>query len=113
MPRRHSPFTLIRGDTWEIEGRLSATDGTPLDLSAAEIEWALFTQAGRRLVSLTRDDGIVVTDASAGAILITVSADKSKDIDPGPYPDQLRVTVGGAVSTMWTGGVTVEFSAFT
>lgn len=113
MPRRHAPFTLIRGDTWEIEGRLSATDGAPLDLSAAEIEWALFTQAGQRFLSLMRDHGIVVTDAAAGAILITVPADQSKTLDPGPYLDQLRVTISGAVSTMWTGGVTVEFSAFT
>ena len=48
---------------------------------------------GEVLVPALRDDY-----AAAGAILITVPADQSKTLDPGPYLDQLRVTIGAAVS---------------
>jgi len=50
------------------------------------------TGEARIVLSLTHDNGIVVTDAAAGVILITVPTDKSKDVDPGAYLDQLRVS---------------------
>lgn len=108
----HELFNLIAGDDWIFEVSCSNSDGTPIDLTAAAIEYKLATAAGGVVRTLTIGNGITVVPPEAPAtyptkcIVLLPHADSAL-IAPGAYRDQLRVTVGGLVSTQSKGDLTV------
>lgn len=114
MATTHKTETLFPGDTWEIYGKLHNADGTPMQLLAGtKLSWKLEPGAGGVVAaSATEADGIVVTNAAAGEIKITLPPTKTTGITPGLYTDQLQVQAGGIVSTQWVGAIEVKKGFF-
>lgn len=110
--QRHAPIEFPKGDTFSISASLFAQDGVPLNLTGAVIEWALFDASHVVVQTLTTSDIDVGDDPTEGLIEIILSAELSSAIPAGNYIDQLRVTVGSVVTTMWEGAVRVVYSAF-
>lgn len=109
----HQPISRRRGDTWRINGTMLDEYGAPIDLSDAVVEWALVDREWKQVLLLsTASGGIVVTDAAAGRVRITIPKAETAKLAPGRYQDQARVSTGGEADTMWTGEITVGFSPF-
>lgn len=111
---RHRDEEIPRGCTLVIDGTITATDGTPLDLTDAVLEWALAGEASiRPVISLPSASGeILVTDPLKGLCKITVAATAIAALAPGRYQDMLRVKVGQIVSPLWFGTIVVDDSPF-
>jgi hypothetical protein len=117
MAELHPLATFLVGDTFPIEGYCRDADGDPLDLSGAQaIEWKLETAQSRRceewetpqpptvVLDLTLGNGIAITNAPLGQIVITITSAQSAALAPGRYRDQLRVILAsGVVSYQWVG----------
>jgi hypothetical protein len=112
----HPPQQLYAGDDWEIRALCLNTDGTPMDLIGADIEWimneiGLLTET--RILTLTSNDGIVAPaptsgDNPTGIAIIDVPALLTMDIPPGYYRDQLTVINRDLIqSTIWQGRIQV------
>src|SRR6516225_9918196 len=95
MPSLHADAQVTPGDDWEIIGTLLDVDGTPLDLTDAQILWALLGPDGN--LALGQDQQATVTIASpvtSGIITIALNRDITKTIRPGRYIDAVRVIIG-------------------
>lgn len=113
MTTLHQPIRRTRGDTWRINGTMLDEHGAPIDLSDAIVEWALVDRDWKQaLVLSTTGGGIVVTDAAAGRVRITIPKVETAKLAPGRYQDQARVSAGDEADTMWTGEIIVGFSPF-
>ena len=121
MPELHPLVAFPAGDTFPINGCCNDAAGDPLDLTDAQlIEWKLETvpppcargevpATPEVVLDLTLGDGIAVTNAPLGQIVITIRAAQSAALEPGRYRDQLRVTTAaGLVSTQWVGFIEVR-----
>lgn len=105
MTTRHKPLEFVAGDTWQIKGFLTASNGAPLDLAGVTIEWRL-DDIGRETNRITVAGAVI--NAATGLCLITVPAEQTEALEAGEYTDQLRVTDGaGGISTQWDGRVLV------
>jgi hypothetical protein len=90
-PTIHADIELAAGDSWNISGTVLDLDGSPLDLSAAAIEWILIGP-----------DGLVAASFPGVAEDVT-------DLPAGRYVDALRVTtVKNGRQTVWRGCVLVD-----
>lgn len=109
-------LTVKRGDTIDLEVTV-ARGGSPVDLSGADL-W--FT-AKRKLKDLdiaavaqkTLGDGIAVTDAPAGELLVTLAPDDTDDLTKETvlYCDVQMVEASGRVTTVASGTLTVQLDA--
>jgi hypothetical protein len=108
-PVWHPPIEVVAGDTWTISGTLTDTDGSPLDLADAGLEWVLIDDQGACVASFPGLAEVVVME-NVCAIIITLASDVvTDDFLPGRCTDALRVTfASGARDTMWRGAVLVD-----
>ena len=102
MPAHHEPIEVISGETWDIPGILLDANGSPTDLTGATLEWALVDSGGNPVAIAAE---VTITDAAAGAICISVSANDTAGLDPGYYSDGLRVTMPGGQRRIWQGQI--------
>jgi hypothetical protein len=45
-PAQHPPIEVVANDNWTFTGVLTDTDGQPLDLDGATLEWVLINDQG-------------------------------------------------------------------
>jgi hypothetical protein len=109
MPEHHEPIEVIAGEPWEIPGTLLHPNGSPIDLTGTTLEWALIDSGGNP-VAMTAQ--VIVTDAAAGAICISVSGSDTAGLDPGYYTDGLRVKSPGSEQLTWQGQIQVDTNRF-
>ena len=102
-----TPF--FSGDTLDINIPVTSPDGTVYDLSGvATVGWELRegkvgSPVGSALVSKSLDDGIVITDAPGGIMVVHLDPSDTDDLY-GVYMYECQITLtGGAVHTIVTG----------
>src|ERR1700687_3545927 len=99
MPAIHDPIQFFSGDTWQIEFSCSRSNGLPLDLTGASVEWSLDTyDGGVNLLTRTVGNGIAITNPTGGKCDLTVADPDTALIAPGFYRDRLRVTTRNGVT---------------
>lgn len=59
------------------------------------------------VITLTRGDGISVTDINGGVCLVLISADRSATLIPGRFYDELTIIKGGTF-TMAEGAIVAK-----
>jgi len=107
----HDEITVMAGDDWEIDAVLEDTDGTPIDLEEATLQWTLITPEGRWSAVSTAATVMVNDPPSSGAIRIIVPR-TATNLPLGRYHDSLRVVFFDDYDTYWTGAVLVDFNLF-
>lgn len=113
MADKHDSEDVYRGDTWEIQGTLLGADNQPLNLAGAVIEWALLSEDHAKVAEGSTTAGqIVITNPAGGQCMITIPSATTDDVTPGRYLDQLRVTLAGIITTVWSGPIVVKDSPF-
>ncbi len=110
---RHRDERFPRGTTLYIDGKLTGTDGVPLDTTGGELQWALCDETGKQSIVLPGTDGLIeITDAPNGVCRITVSAAATARLAPGTYQDFMQFTKGDVVLPLWSGTFKVEDNPF-
>jgi hypothetical protein len=108
---QHPALELMPGDDWVIPFALTDVNGGPLDLTQAAFAWALLDPDGNSVANLVPT---ITTNspASNGTGAIAINDAVTTDLLPGRYTDCLRVTITGAVSTVWVGFILVDANPF-
>jgi hypothetical protein len=107
MTTMHDLHSFYAGDDWQINGSLFDIDGQPLDITSANIEWALLNFS-QEIVLNGSSAQIQIIDAVNGKITILVPNEATAPLVAGEYNDVLRVTIGSITDTMWVGGIVVK-----
>ncbi|SRR6266550_3865652 len=105
----HDPISLEIGDDWIILVQCTNSDGSPMDLTGAGIEWKLVDPTtGTVLYTLTVGSGIsVVTPNTLGQCVVWLTKVQSGTLVAKEYNDQVRVTTAaGLRSTQSRGRIT-------
>jgi len=105
----HADLLLRAGDDWAIPAQLFDTQGKPLDLSAATIEWVLIGPAGDVAIAPSQ---IEINPVGNGFIDVIVPSEITRGLPPGYYTDALRVTIDEDSTVMWSGPVAVSADPF-
>lgn len=79
-----------------------------MDLTGASITWKANLTTP---VSKTTASGITITDAAGGLFTIAIDADDLTEV--GDFTHQCQVTIGGIVSTIFTGTVRIKTDIIT
>jgi hypothetical protein len=106
----HADVELVAGDDWVIPFLLTDSTGSPLDLSSAVLSWMLLDPDANPIADLNPTIGITAPP-TAGTGTITV-ANTVTTLSPGRYTDAMRVSITGAVSTLWIGQILVDANPF-
>lgn len=109
----HDAYRVQAGDDWAIGGLLQNLDGSPLDLTGADVRWILIGPDGAP--ALTPDQYTVDIEypPTAGQIIITVPAAATYGLLPARYMDALKVVaVNGRQATLWEGFFDVQANPF-
>lgn len=95
--RRNLDF--IRGYSESFSGTLRAPDGTPVDLTDANMTWRMGSQDRQTTFeTLTEQNGgVVVTDAKKGAWTVTIKPNNTNELRAGYYSHQGEAKIGEAV----------------
>ena len=98
----HEKIIFWQGDSLIINGLLSSAPSVPLDLTSATITWVLMDINANVIDTLTVGSGITINSpTTAGSLAIVIPTFPT----PGPYWDQLTVTILGVVETYWVGEI--------
>jgi hypothetical protein len=118
MPLTHHDYTELRaGDDWAIQATLLNPDGTPFDLTNAQIEWILLGPDGSGAIT----SGYVVSivnNPTSGQAVIQIGSALTQPLEVGYYMDSLRVispappAPNGLLTTMWDGQIGVCINMF-
>jgi hypothetical protein len=113
----HPPLRYLVGDQWQLVFVCTKSDGSPLDLTDADIEWRLLgldDSLGTVTLVRTNDDDIaVIGDAVQGICILTLDGVDTAMLYPGFYQDQLQVTTAiGALTTQAIGRIEAVPSLF-
>jgi len=95
----------VVGDDWLIAGTLIDLDGSPLDLTAATIDWLLFDATGAVAASFPGTAAVTIYPDVPGALAISVGRDITAEWEPGGFTDRLSVTIDGQCDLMWMGRI--------
>ena len=98
-------ISFFAGDTITI--RFSAVDalGSALNLENMTIEWALSKPSKTvELISKTVGSGITITDADGGLFEIRLMPTETQSLD-GEYYQEVQISEGGIISTIYAGSV--------
>jgi hypothetical protein len=85
-PTNHPPVEVVANDDWVFTGNLTDTNGQPLDLTDATIEWVLVDSQGACVASFPGLASITVVGNAPGVVIITLARDAT-DLPPGGYTD--------------------------
>lgn len=111
MLTHHDNIELVCGDDWVIVGKLLGEDGEPLDLTAnVQLGWTLLGPDGNQLVGLA--DVATLEVQAGGIVVITVPDSFTKTLRPARYMDAIRVTLGDASVTQWSGIISADADPF-
>jgi hypothetical protein len=100
-------FTIVQGDTFEVEFNLKDSAGSIINLAGYTPLMQIRNSLGVEVLELAVSSGIVLTEAS-GLIEATVTATQSALIEPARYVYQLQITKAGVVTTVCEGSLTVR-----
>jgi hypothetical protein len=112
MPTHHEDIELVIGDEWLIVGNLLDEHGQPLDLAApgTEVGWMLLGPDGNQVSGLVEAAEL---DKQAGGVVHVIIPDSfTRTLMPARYMDAIRVSVGGAPMTQWTGLILADADPF-
>jgi len=102
----------MQGDDWAISATLIDANGVAVNLTGAELEWALVGPDGNPVALAEADATItVISPPTAGLITINLANSVTSTLDAGRYFDTVRVFVTG-ITTDWLGNILVDASAF-
>jgi hypothetical protein len=101
----------MAGNSWRLAFQLTDANGSPLDLSAATLQWVLIDPSGNTVPNINATIS-VNQPASAGQGSIMISNMATAQLGPGRYADSLRATIEGMRSTCWTGNILVDANPF-
>jgi hypothetical protein len=111
-PTHHDDINQISGDDWSIAGTLTDTNGQPLDLTNAGIEWTLINPDGKVAIPNDSAQIVMVSPMTSGIISINVPRNITAQLGPGRYTDALRVTIADLADTLWVGTILVGADLF-
>jgi hypothetical protein len=60
QPSRRAAPAMLAGDDWAVAGNLTDLDGSPLDLTAATIEWVLVDFNGAMVASFPGNASVAI-----------------------------------------------------
>lgn len=106
-------FDVPRGDSASVQFTVTNRDGTTADLTGATVTWAYgpyrivqnVIVPGHALETKTAGDGLVIT--LPNLVAVTIPDEETVGWDQRSYFHQLKVEVGGNVTTVASGLITV------
>ena len=108
-----SSISMHSGDTRVLEITVVDENQAAVDLSAADVTWALSKKAadevlpkGSALLTKVVGNGIAIVDAVTGRADVTIDPSDTEAL-AGDFYHELQVVLGGAVSTVLYGTVTI------
>jgi hypothetical protein len=100
--------TIYQGEVRDLVFTVSSASGQPQDLTGASVVWRLqLSQQGDDVTQKTA----TVSNTTVGQVVVALTAEDT-DLAPGTYWHELRVSLGGAVATVFQGRLTVARSLF-
>lgn len=110
IPASHGWFT---GDDFGQPFHVLDEDDAVVDITGFTLEFTLRRKVGDANIVLQRTsaDGITITDATAGELLVDVAAEDTEGLEPGNYVYALRRTDADSVKTLAVGPVVLQQSA--
>jgi hypothetical protein len=111
-PTHHPDIEQMSGDDWSIVGTLTDTNGQPLDLTNAALEWTLVNPDGKVAIPDGSAQIVMVSPMTSGIISINVPRNITAQLSPGRHTDALRVTIADLADTLWIGTILVGADLF-
>jgi hypothetical protein len=119
MSTHHAYTEFHAGDDWAILATLLNADGSPYDLTDANVEWILLGPDGQSAIVTGYTVQIVGDSPTEGQALIFVDKSLTSPLGPGYYMDALRATKPSVpdpntliTTTMWDGSIGVCINMF-
>jgi len=108
-----SSISMHSGDTRKLQVTIVDESSAAVDLTSASIIWALSKKAadevlprGSAIVTKSIGDGITVIDAVTGRVDILIDSADTASL-AGDFYHEMQLTLGGSVSTVLYGTVTI------
>lgn len=102
----HQLISLVGGDDWQINATFLDVDDTPLDITAAVIDWTMLDALGHAVLSTGQFS--IVLGANPGQCSLMVPATSSTTVAGGTYTNYWRLVIGGVANTMLSGALAVR-----
>jgi hypothetical protein len=112
--------TIYQGEVRDLVFAVSSASGQPQDLAGASVVWRLQRSQsgsgsgngpGGDSQSEVLQKSATVSNTTLGQAVVALDSDDT-DLAPGTYWHELRVSLGGAVATVFQGRLTVARSLF-
>lgn len=106
-------FTLFQGDTKRVHFALTRADGTPLELTGAQLRWQASKMKGPGVFSptpvlqKTETDGIEIDDESGGILTVLIEPEDTIGLSGEFYQELESIDADGDVATVFTGSFEV------
>jgi hypothetical protein len=108
----HADLTRVAGDDWVITCTVVDETNTPLDLSGADdVQWALLGADGLPAIP-ELSATVTVADVPPGTVTVTLPHDITAMLNPGRYPDALRIILAGKRTVVSEGLIMVGANPF-
>jgi hypothetical protein len=110
MTSMHSDIEVTAGDDLVVPGTLLDIDGSPLDLTDAQLKWVLLDPNGAVAASCPGTVELAIwSPPTSGKITVALGGDITAELEIGRHTDALRVTTG-LRQTLWRGCILVGAS---
>lgn len=101
-------FTMFAGDTKVLQITLTDSANVIVDVSTASIIWALSRKAtSTALLTKEVGTGVTITDGPGGKFEVAIDPVDTADLK-GDYYHEIEVEMGGVVSTVTSGTITIQ-----
>lgn len=109
----HADLERVAGDDWTITCTVVDETNTPLDLTGADdIQWMLLGGDGLPAIPELSATVAAAADPTTGVVTVTLPHDITGTLNPGRYPDALRVILAGKRTVVSEGLIMVDANPF-
>jgi hypothetical protein len=107
-------FSLYQGDTRRIHFTITRPDGTPVELTGAELRWqasklktpGVFSSTA--VLQKTEQNGITIDDELNGILTVVLDPEDTLNLSGNFYHELESVDGSGDVATVFTGSFEVK-----
>ena len=101
-------LTLSANEEWPLKFTVQDASGAAQSLTGASAIWVLMSSPeGYERLRKTVGSGIVITDAAAGILVVTVEEADVDDLPAGVYYHELRASINSIARVVARGAITV------